>query len=423
MVGGLHLLLKNANYLNADFNVVRGDIYIENDTIKLNEENVIKDTEDIFDCSDYWIIPGLFNAHYHGYSRLAKGIVKDMKIEEWNNNSYQGKVQKKFFENLDKVTDEEYQVICMKSYIDMIKCGITFVSDSDPGNCPDILAEGIHKIGMRGLIDTYEKIEEYENKQIGEITFGTHLLEEEDITDETLESCIQSKKKHNSIFLTHCMENDWRKDLIYSKYDKSSVALYDERGLLDDKTILFHGVYLIEKDIQLISKANASVVHCPVANLWSGAGAIAPVGAMLENDVNVCLGTDFASTNIWETMKTAYFLLKLNNPANKYTAEHIFKMATQNGAKAYKQNGIGSIQENYKADLVFIKKDKSIPNIEKEQFSTVVHNLIMESTEDLVQHIMINGKWVLFNRQLLTVDEETLNVRYIKLMNRIYKNI
>ncbi|MDP4086151.1 MAG: amidohydrolase family protein [Bacillota bacterium] len=416
------MLLKNANYLNNDFNVVHGDIFIENGTISLNEQNINK-AEEIIDCSDYWIIPGLFNSHYHGYSLLAKGIVKDMKIEEWNNNSDQGEIQKKFFENLDKITAKEYQVICMKSYIDMVKCGITFVSDSDPGNCPDILAEGICKIGMRGLIDTYGKIKDYENKKIGEITFGTHLLEEEDITDETLASVVQSKRKHNSLFLTHCMENEWRRDLIYSKYEKSSVALYNESGLLDDKTILFHGVYLNEEDIRHISTANASVVHCPVANLWSGAGAIAPVGAMLENDVNVCLGTDFASTNIWETMKIAYLLLKLNNPAYKYTAEHIFKMATRNSAKAYKQNNIGSIQENYKADLVFIKKDKSIPNIEKDHFSTVIHNLIMETTENSVQHVMINGKWVLFDRQLLTIDEEAHNHKYIELLNRIYKNI
>jgi 5-methylthioadenosine/S-adenosylhomocysteine deaminase len=417
------MLLKNANYLKKDFDIVHGDIWIENGTIKLGEENTNKDTDETIDCSDYWIIPGLFNAHYHGYSLLAKGIVKDMKIQDWNNDSHQGEIQKKFFENLDKVTAEEYQVICMKSYIEMVKCGVTFVSDSDPSYWADIVAEGLDKLGMRGLIDTYERIEDFENKQIGEVTFGTHLLEEEDISDQTLESCVQSKRKYNSLFLTHCMENDWRRDLIYTKYDKSSVALYEERGLLDDKTILFHGVYLNENDIQLLSKASASVVHCPVANFWSGAGAIAPISALLENDVNVCLGTDFANTNIWETMKIAYFLLKLHNPVNKFTAEHVFKMATQNGAKAYKQNDIGSIQENYKADLVFIKKDKYVPSIETEKFSTVVHNLLMESVDNSVQHVMINGKWVLFDRQILTVDEESLNVKYIEVMNRIYEDI
>lgn len=418
------MLLKNASYLNKDFNIVNGDIQIENGIIKhLKEETNNDTTEGIIDCSNYWIIPGLFNSHFHGYSLLAKGIVKDMKIEDWNNGTYQGEIQKKFFDNLDKLTPEEFQTICMKSYIEMIKCGITFVSESEPGLNPEILAEGISRLGMRGLIDTYDEIKHYERKQIGEVTFGTHLLEEEDITDETLELCVQSKRKHDAIFLTHCMENDWRKDLIYSKYGKSSVELYQERELLDDRTILFHGVHLNEQDIQHISKAKSSVVHCPVANLWTGAGNIAPVSALLDNDINVCLGTDFASANLWETMKITYLLLKLNNPVNKFMAEDVLKMATQNGARAYKLNFIGTIQENYKADLVFIKKDVYTPKIEKKHFSTVVHNLLIETKEDSVQHVMINGEWILFDRQLLTFDEEALNAKYIDLMSRIYDYI
>lgn len=414
------MLLKNASYLNKDYKFVHGDVLVENGRIRLGDVDLTNHSGEVMDCSDYWIIPGLFNAHFHGYSLLAKGIVKDMKIEDWSNDSRQGEIQKKFFENLDQVTAEEYQAICMKSYLEMVKCGITFVSESEPGYWPDVVAEGIAKVGLRGLVDTYQKIADFEHNQIGEVSFGTHLLEEEDINDETLELCVQSKRKHDSLFLTHCMENDWRRDLIFSKYGKSSVALYEERALLDDMAILFHGVYLKEKDVQLIAKEGASVVHCPVSNLWSGSGSIAPVGTMLENGVNVCLGTDFANTNLWETMKMAYFLLKLSSPVQRFTAENVMKMATENGAIAYKLTDLGSIRENYKADLVFIKKDKFVPNVESESFSTVVHNLLMETREDSVQHVMIDGKWVMVDRRLVTINEEEINSEYMELMNRIY---
>ena len=211
--------------------------------------------------------------------------------------------------------------------------------------------------------------------------------------------------------------------MVFSKYGKSSVALYEERGLLDDKTILFHGVHLNEEDIKMIAKEGSSMVHCPVSNLWSGAGSIAPVGIILENGVNVCLGTDFANTNLWETMKIAYFLLKLNHPVHRFSTEDVLKMASENGANAYKLNDLGSIQENYKADLVFIKKDKFVPNVDSEQFSTVAHNLLMETKEDSVQHVMIDGKWVMFDRQLVSVDEDEINAKYIALMDRIYEMV
>ena len=74
-------------------------------------------------------------------------------------------------------------------------------------------------------------------------------------------------------------------DLIYSQYGKSSIELYKEQGLLDNKTIFFHGVHLNEIDIDLLAEAGSSVVHCPVSNLSTGAGIAPSVSSMLEKGV------------------------------------------------------------------------------------------------------------------------------------------
>jgi 5-methylthioadenosine/S-adenosylhomocysteine deaminase len=237
-----------------------------------------------------------------------------------------------------------------------------------------------------------------------------------------LANCVTIKKKYDSIHLTHCMENDWRKDLIFSKYGKSSVELYNERDLLDNKTILFHGVHLNEKDIDILSKTGATVVHCPVSNFWTAAG-IAPVSSMLEKGVNVCIGTDYASVDIWETMKVAYFLLKNNAPIQRFMAEDVFKMATQNGAAAYHQDSHGSIQNGFAADLVFIKKDSFTPDIHTGDFSTVVHNLLMETSKERIYHVMVDGDWIMFDRKLQTVNEEEINKGYQQMIEKVYSGI
>lgn len=92
-------------------------------------------------------------------------------------------------------------------------------------------------------------------------------------------------------------------------------------------------------------------------------------------------------------------------------------MATVNGAKAYQlQDDIGQIKEGYKADLVFIKKNSYLgPLVNQETFSTYLHNLLFNSKGDLVQHVMVGGKWIMKERKLMTVDEEKIENRYTQI--------
>src|SRR5699024_1110190 len=172
----------------------------------------------------------------------------------------------------------------------MVKSGVTFVSNTEPQS-PQLLSDVMNEIGIRGIIDTYEEIGEYYNKSEGNILFGTHLLEEEDMTNVELLNLKETKDKYNTIMMTHCLENEWRLNIVNSKFGKSSIDLYNEMDLLDDKTVLCHRVYMSREDIELVAKQKSSVVHCPLSNLDTGAG-VADVNSMLEKDVNVCLGTD-----------------------------------------------------------------------------------------------------------------------------------
>ncbi|WP_043932103.1 amidohydrolase family protein [Bacillus sp. EB01] len=416
------MYIKDATYLNNQMQFCQGGIVVEDGRISITDPNFIPSGHDVFDAGGYIVLPGLMNSHFHSYSPLAKGLVNEVPIQEWLDESERGRLIAIFFENPDNIiTEEDFLSIALYSYVEMIKQGITFVSEADPSDSPKSFADTVGRLGMRGVIDAYADYPDYYERRVGNFSFATHLLEEEDINDETLQQCVQMKTNFDPLMMTHCMENQWRHDLIHQAYDKSSVELYEEKGLLDNKTVLYHGVHLSDRDIDLIANSGASVVHCPVSNLWSGAGA-ANISGMLQAGVNVCIGTDFGSTDIWEDMRTAYLLLKLNAGVGQFSAEDIFKMATVNGAKAYQLEGeIGTIADGFKADLIFVKKDPGLhPLINTGTFSTYAHNLLMHGKDSLVHHVMVDGNWVMKDRVIQTIDEEKVRSDYMRVARKLF---
>ncbi|MYL18643.1 amidohydrolase family protein [Halobacillus litoralis] len=405
--------LENAVFLNAEGSLEKGGFRIVNGNITFQPG---AQGEEVMDCEEYIIVPGLMNAHFHSYSPLAAGLMKEMAIQDWAGDSDQGRIQQLFFDYLDHhMSREFFYKVAQKSYIEMVKGGVTFVSDSDPGPSPWQLSEAVNDLGIRGIVDTYEEIGEYHNKMNGRVMFGTHLLEEEDLSEEELRKLQDEKEAYKAVRMTHCMENKWRHDLVYEAFGRSSVELYQERGLLDKETVLFHGVYLSEKDIGMIADQESSVVHCPLSNLDTGAG-VADVPLMLEKGVNVSLGTDFVHTNMWHLMRMVYYGLKIHQPVERFSAADVWKMATVNGAAAYGlQDRLGRIEEGCEADLVFIKKNEYTgAPFEDEGFSTALNNLMFQTREADVHHVMVAGDWVMKDSRMTKVDEQEINEAFSK---------
>ncbi|WP_281657715.1 amidohydrolase family protein [Halobacillus sp. Cin3] len=406
--------LENAVFLNAEGCLERGGFRIVNGKITFQPD---AQEEEVMDCEEYIIVPGLVNAHFHSYSPLAAGLMKEMAIQDWAGDSDQGRIQQLFFDYLDHYMSQElFYKVAQKSYIEMVKSGITFVSDSDPGPSPWQLSEAVNELGIRGIVDTYEEIGEYHNKINGRVMFGTHLLEEEDVTEEELLKLQNEKEAYKAVRMTHCMENKWRHDLVYEAFGRSSVELYQERGLLDEETVLFHGVYLSEKDIERIADHESSVVHCPLSNLDTGAG-VADVPLMIEKGVNVSLGTDFVHTNMWDLMKMVYYGLKIHQPVDRFSAVDVWKMATENGAAAYgMRDKLGRIAEGFEADLVFIRKNEYTGTFfENERFSDALHNLLFQTRDEDVAHVMVKGDWVMKDRRMTNIDEKEINEAFVEI--------
>lgn len=216
--------------------------------------------------------------------------------------------------------------------------------------------------------------------------------------------------------MTHCLEAKWRREAVLQKYGRSSVQIFAERSLLDGRTVLFHGVELTDEDIRFLVEHRWSLTHCPVSNLAD----IAPVSRCLEMGVEVALGTDFGSADIWEVMRVAHYLRK-GRPV-ELDAETVFHMATIGGARAYGiEDRIGKIAKGHAADLVLIDGSDAglLPIVELDSFTNRLHNLLMECRPHMVRGVMVAGEWIVEDGSLATVDQEELDAEYAAIARRV----
>lgn len=419
------MLLKNALYLDRNMEFVKGHIFIEGDKI----EKIYKIKADlpndmeIFDCSNYFVLPGLINSHTHNPATLARGLFRDMALKDWLNESYQGRLQEKLFNYLDEnVESDEFRILCLKAYVEYIKQGITYIVETGQAdNSYEATVKCLQEIGLKGTRDLDDAYVKYMDLESDCIKTCSHFPEEEDLTQEWIEFCQVLVEPHKPILMTHCLETNWRKDLVLKKFNCSTVQLLSKENLLNRRTVLFHCVQVDDADIKLIAEKEASIVYCPVSNMWSRAGE-APIHEFLSKGINVLLGTDFIQQDIWEVMRLTYYNLKLKSRDIDYSAQDIFKMVTQNpNNRVGKEMNTGIINEGYKADIIFIDKKNTrlLPIVNEKEFSNILHNLLLECREEMIRHVMIHGKWIMKDNQLTTVDEGALDKEYGLLSERL----
>ena len=417
------MLLKNATYLDASGQLRHADIGITGGritSITPASDPTGHPASETVDCGGMFVLPGLINGHFHTQSNAGRGLFRNMGLHDWGGPGVQGELQQRFFTFLDTVaTDDELRTICMRAYAELLCQGVTFTQDSGLGERPvRPLVEAANAAGIRAVIDAYDEIGALHGREHGHVRFGGHLPEEEDITDETLAAAVEARRAYDATFMTHCLETPWRKETVLERYNRSTVALFDDHGLLDAQTVLFHGVEVSDDDIRILAARRVSLAHCPVSNL----SAVAPLGRYLELGVNVCLGVDFGYADMWEAMRVAYYLQKDRKGGPIVDAETIWRMATINGARAYGLDGtLGAIAEGLAADIVLVDATDPalLPLVEREGFTNTVNNLLIWGRPHMVRHVMITGKWVVRDGVLTTVDEAELNARYRSIAQRI----
>lgn len=202
--------------------------------------------------------------------------------------------------------------------------------------------------------------------------------------------------------------------LCRKQHQKDPIVYLHELGVLSERTVLAHCVHLSEDERALMQQTGTKVAHCPTSNMKLADGA-APVVEYLSRGIKVGLGTDGALTNnnydLFEEMKFAVLLQRIiQKRADALTAPEILKMATIGGAEVLGlSKEIGSLEKGKKADICImdLRKLHCLP-FDPEEGSILISHLVFSANGADVDTVIINGKIVMANRILQTIDEQKL---------------
>lgn len=411
----MNILIENVKILTmADGEVIKnGNIYIENEKIKkITSDKIDFSYDKKIDGKNYLAMPGFVNAHTHVGMSLFRNFSDDVELMTWLN--------EKIWPLEDKLIAEDVYWASLLSHAEMIMTGTT--SFADMYYFEDQTIKALEKSKMRAQISrgltledkNYKKIEEnielfkkYENSQNGRINiaFGPHAVY---TTDKNyLKEINKYAKKYKMPIHIHLSETKTENTDCMKRFNQSPTEVFEECGIFENKTIAAHGVYLSDKDLDILSKYDVSVVHNPSSNLKLSSGFL-DCTRVINKKINLAMGTDSSASNnnlsMIKEISLTSLVSKYNNPQN-LKAYDVLKMATINGAKALGlDDKIGTLEEGKLADIILI--DLNNPNHTPQ--NNLISSLPYSTFDKDVSYVIINGDLVYDDKKFVYLNEKEI---------------
>ena len=367
------------------------------------------------DEPDAILAPGLINTHGHAPMVLFRGIADDMRLQDW--------LEKFIFPaEARNVTPDFVRWGTRLACAEMLLSGTT--THTDMYYFEEVVAEVTKECGMRGVLgqtilrfpvpDAKTPAEELQRTEAFLQRFAKDSLITPAVAphavytndDAVLQACRKLADKYGAPVLIHLSETKRENDDLLSQRGMTPTALLDKLGVLNGRTIAAHCVWLTGEDIATLKARNTGVAHCPSSNTKLASG-VAPVVKMLQAGIAAGLGTDGAAgsnndLNMFEEMDLAAKLQKVTTmDPQALNAQEAFEMATVNGARALGMAGdIGSLEAGKRADLILV----SLREPNAEPLYNVYSQLVYALKGSDVEHVMINGRLVVRNRKVLTLN-------------------
>ena len=379
------------------------------------------------------VMPGLINTHTHVPMVLFRGIADDLMLPEW--------LQKYIFPAEAKNVDEQFvrwgtRLGCLE----MIEGGTTTYVDMY--YFEDAVAEETARAGMRAVLGetlldfpapdnkTWDGgiayVEKFAARWKGHPLITPAIAPHAPYTVSTdhLKQAHELSMRRNIPLVIHVAEDPAEVKTIREKYNASPVAYLDSAGLLDQRVIAAHMVWPTEQDIKTLAARSVGVAHCPQSNMKLAAGT-APVPQMLRAGVAVGLGTDGAASNndlnMWEEMDTAAKLHKLiSKDPTVINAREAVEMATIRGARAiHLDKEIGSLEAGKLADLLIV----GMQGAHQTPLYNVYSHLVYATKSSDVETVVINGRIVMQDGDVLTIDGQAVRAKAAEYRDRIRKSV
>lgn len=358
------------------------------------------------------IMPGLINCHTHMPMAMFRGLADDLPLDVWLNDHI-------FPAEARQVNPDSVETWSCHAITEMLLAGTTTCCDGyfhEEYVAKAILASGIRAVAGQGVIDfpapgvpdpgknihtAVEFVKQFKNVS-KLLTPSIFCHSPYTCCAQTLKAGKTAARELDVLFQIHVAETQNEMNLVQERGNKSIVHYLDDLGVLDEKTLIVHAVWIDEKDIEIIQKSGACVVHCPESNMKLASG-IAPIPKLIDAGVPVGLGTDgVASNNDHDLFSEMDMAAKLHKVALLdpcvMDAKTCLKMATIQGAKAIGLDQItGSIEKGKRADIILVDMDKPHMIPMYDPCSSLVYSA--KSTD--VSWVLVDGKIRVKNSKII----------------------
>ena len=367
------------------------------------------EADEVIRLPDHIVLPGFVNAHTHAPMHLLRGMGADLPLMDW--------LQTKIWPAEGKLMSPAF---CYEGSLiagaEMLESGITCASDHYFFS--EDVARGLTEAGLKcsvsGIVigfpsamakttDEYiacaEKLfERFENDPKVRVTVGPHAPYTVD--DAALIKVRELAQKHNAYIHMHVDETQSEIEESLKQYGIRPIERLHQLGLLSEKFISVHTVKADDKELELLAKAGASVVHCPCSNLKLASG-FSPIAQMMRMGINVAMGTDGVASNdkvdiLGETRLAAMLGKAVCEDTTQMKVGDMLHAATLAGAKALGwDDRIGSIEKGKDADLIAV----DLGNIDALPVFDPASQLLYSAGREDITHVWVDGTIVVKKQQ------------------------
>jgi 5-methylthioadenosine/S-adenosylhomocysteine deaminase len=375
------------------------------------------------------LMPGLINCHTHAAMTIFRGMADDLPLKIW--------LEEHIFPAEAALTPELVELGTELACAEMIRSGTT--SFVDMYLFEDVVASVVDRVGMRawlgeGVFDfstpafkdganALQETERLLNKWQGHeritITIDPHTPYT--CREELWLKAMKLADRTGALLVTHLSETEWEVQEMKARVGRSPVAYLDSLSLLNERMLAAHCVALSHNDMELLTRRGVAVAHCPESNLKLASG-VAPVPALLRMNGRVCLGTDGAASNndlnMFGEMRTAALIHKgINHDPVLMSAQEVLAMSTQWAAEALHQRRLGRCEPGCLADLVVL----DMKTLNMQPCYNAISQIVYAANGAEVSDVLANGRLLMEDKRLLTIDEEGLLQRVEDVRHGIFQ--
>lgn len=420
------ILIRKGTIVTMDDSgsIVRGDVLITDRRIAQIGGAIADHVDEVIEAAGCAVLPGFIQTHIHLCQTLFRGAADDLSLIDW--------LKKRVWPMEGAHTPESIRASAQLGIAELIKGGTTCALTMETvrhteevlrvveetgfratvGKCMMDKGEGVpnelHEDTRASIAESIAMIKKWHGQADGRIRCCFAPRFAISCTQELLKEVAELARQTGVLIHTHASENKQECEIVEAESGQRNIAYLNSLGISGRQVVLAHCIHLDLEEMEILTRTSTNVSHCPSSNLKLGSG-LARVAEMLARKIPVSLGADGAACNnrldMFTEMRTAALLQKLAHGPEILPAMRVLQMATIDGARALGlESEIGSLEIGKRADVIVVDLNQA----HSSPITNVVSSLVYSSQPGDVRTTIVDGKVVMRDRELLSLNESNV---------------